>query len=192
VSGAEESLRWTPRRVRTPFALLVAGALVLPHLVYRVFAMNVLCIALFASALNLLLGYGGLPSFCHAAFLGGAGYLTGYGLKTLGLTTEVAILLGTATATTLGALIGGLAIRRSGICFAVITLGLAQLVYFLAVRMPFTGGDDGLQGVPGGRLFGLVSLEGTRPPTTSSTPSFSPAHVLRAIRENGARALSLG
>jgi branched-chain amino acid transport system permease protein len=205
LSGPDTSLRWTPRRVRIAFALLVAGGLMLPRLVYPVFAMNVLCMALFASAVNLLLGYTGLLSFGHAAFLGGAGYLAGYGLKTLGLSTEVAILLGTATATAMGALIGGLAIRRSGIYFAMITLGLAQLVYFLAVRMPFTGGDDGLQGVPRGHLFGLVSLESNEHAYYFIYALFlagfwviyrtihSPfGHVLRAIRENEARALSLG
>ena len=198
-------LGWSPGRVRLGFGLLVVLGFALPHLIYPVFAMNVLCMALFASALNLLLGYAGLLSFGHAAFLGAAGYAAGWALKDLGLSTELAVLLGTSAATLLGAAVGGLATRRSGIYFAMITLGLAQLVYFLAVRMPFTGGDDGLQGVPRGRLFGLISLEGNLRAYYFIYGLFlagfflihrtihSPfGHVLRAIRENEGRALSLG
>ena len=202
---SELPLRFSSGRVRAAFAFMVAVGLVLPHLVYPVLVMNVLCMALFASAFNLLLGYAGLLSFGHAAFLGTAGYLAGYGLKVLGLSTELALLLGTASAALLGALVGGLAIRRSGIYFAMITLGFAQLVYFLAVQMPFTGGDDGLQGVPRGRVFGLFSLEGNLRAYYFVYLVFLGAffllyrtihspfgHVLRAIRENEPRALSLG
>jgi len=202
-SGA--SVGWSPARVRLAFAVMFAVGLVLPFFIYPVFIMNVLCLALFASAFNLLLGYAGLLSFGHAAFLGSAGYLCGQALKAWGFTPELGILLGTASAAALGLVIGGLAIRRSGIYFAMITLGLAQVIYFLAVQFPFTGGDDGLQGVPRGKLLGLVPLDGNLPMYYFTYAVFllgffavyrtihSPfGHVLRAIRENEARALSLG
>jgi branched-chain amino acid transport system permease protein len=170
-----------------------------------VFAMNVLCLALFASAFNLLLGYTGLLSFGHAAFLGSAAYTTGWAVRDLGLSTELGVLAGTAFATLLGYVIGSLAIRRTGIYFAMITLGFAQLVYFLVVQLPWSGGEDGLQGIPRGRALGLVPLD--RPLTmyyfvflaflggfwlihrTIHSPF---GHVLRAIRENEPRAVSLG
>ncbi len=196
---------WKGARARLGVGLMVLLGLALPFLVYPVFAMNVLCMALFASAFNLLLGYTGLLSFGHAAFLGAAGYVAGQACKVWGLPTEMGILLGTAFSGLLGYVIGGLAIRRSGIYFAMITLGLSQVVYFLAVEMPFTGGDDGLQGVPRGKLLGLVSL-GDRYVMyyfvyaiflagfwiiyrTIHSPF---GHVLRSIRENEPRALSLG
>ncbi len=184
---------------------MIAVGLAAPFLVYPVFAMNVLCLALFASAFNLLLGYAGLLSFGHAAFLGAAAYVTGWALRDAGLPTELGVLAGTAAATALGAVFGALAIRRSGIYFAMITLGFAQLVYFLVVQMPWTGGEDGLQGIPRGKALGLVPLDG---PYTAYYFVFvaflggfwllhrtirSPfGHVLRAIRENEPRALSLG
>ncbi len=199
------SVGWTLARVRLAFGLMAALGLVLPFFVYPVFVMDVLCMALFASAFNLLLGYTGLLSFGHAAFLGAAGYLAGHAVKVWGLPNEVALLLGTAFAALLGFVFGGLAIRRSGIYFAMITLGLAQIIYFLAVQMPFTGGDDGLQGVPRGRLLGLVPLDGKYAMYYFVYAVFlfgfwviyrtihSPfGHVLRSIRENEARALSLG
>jgi branched-chain amino acid transport system permease protein len=185
-------------------AVLAVG-LAAPFLVYPVFAMNVLCLALFASAFNLLLGYTGLLSFGHAAFLGAAAYVTGYTMKAWGFPTELGVLAGTAVATLLGAIFGGLAIRRSGIYFAMITLGFAQLVYFLIVQMPWTGGEDGLQGIPRGKALGLVGLD--RPITmyyfvfAAFLGGFFVIHraihspfgqVLRAIRENEPRALSLG
>lgn len=196
-------------RVRDPvlwgYGAMLALGLAAPFLVYPVFAMNVLVLALFASAFNLLLGYTGLLSFGHAAFLGSAAYVTGFAIRSWGLPTELGILLGTAVATVLGFLFGSLAIRRSGIYFAMITLGFAQLVYFLVVQMPWTGGEDGLQGVPRGKAFGLVRLDD---PYTMYYFVFlaflggfwvvhravhSPfGHVLRAIRENEPRALSLG
>jgi branched-chain amino acid transport system permease protein len=195
----------TPRRKAIFFAFMVVVGLVLPFLAYPVFLMDVLCTALFASAFNLLLGYTGLLSFGHAAFLGSAAYVTGHAAKVWGLPPELAILAGTAVATALGAIIGGLAIRRSGIYFAMITLGFAQMLYFLAVQLPFTGGEDGLQGIPRGRLFGLFSLEHRYPMYYFVYAVFllgfyviyrtihSPfGHVLRSIRENEARALSLG
>jgi branched-chain amino acid transport system permease protein len=202
---AGASVGWTPTRVRLVFGLMVGIGLVLPFFVYPVFIMNVLCMALFASAFNLLLGYTGLLSFGHAAFLGAAGYVAGHAVKVWGLPNELGLLLGVATGTLLGLVFGGLAIRRSGIYFAMITLGLAQVVYFLAVQMPFTGGDDGLQGVPRGRLLGLLSLDGKYAMYYFVYAIFllgfgliyrtihSPfGHVLRSIRENEPRALSLG
>jgi branched-chain amino acid transport system permease protein len=202
---AGASVGWTPARVRLAFAVMVVVGLVLPWFIYPVFLMDVLCLALFASAFNLLLGYAGLLSFGHAAFLGAAGYVAGQALKVWGLPTEVGLLLGVAFSTALGAVIGWLAIRRSGIYFAMITLGLAQVIYFLAVQMPFTGGDDGLQGVPRGRLLGIVSLDGKYAMYYFVYAIFlfgfwvvyrtihSPfGHVLRSIRENEPRALSLG
>jgi branched-chain amino acid transport system permease protein len=184
---------------------MMAVGVAAPFLVYPVFAMNVLCLALFASAFNLLLGYTGLLSFGHAAFLGSAAYVTGYAVRSWGLPTELGVLAGTAVATLLGWIFGSLAIRRSGIYFAMITLGFAQLVYFLIVQMPWTGGEDGLQGVPRGKALGLVPLDH---PLTMYYFVFlaflggffviyraihSPfGHVLRAIRENEPRALSLG
>jgi len=194
------------RALRTwAWIAMIAIGLVAPYLVYPVFAMNVLCLALFASAFNLLLGYAGLLSFGHAAFLGAAAYVTGWALRDAGLPTELGVLAGTAVATALGAVFGALAIRRSGIYFAMITLGFAQLVYFLVVQMPWTGGEDGLQGIPRGKALGLIPLD--RPYTayyfvfvgflagfwllhrTIRSPF---GHVLRAIRENEPRALSLG
>jgi branched-chain amino acid transport system permease protein len=196
-------------RLRSPllwgWAALLALGLAAPFLVYPVFAMNVLCLALFASAFNLLLGYAGLLSFGHAAFLGSAAYVAGYAAKVWGLPTELAVLAGTAIATALGAVFGSLAIRRSGIYFAMITLGFAQMIYFLVVQLPWTGGEDGLQGIPRGKALGLVPLDG---PTTmyyfvlvTFLGGFWLVHrtvhspfgaVLRAIRENEPRALSLG
>jgi branched-chain amino acid transport system permease protein len=195
----------TPGRKRAFFVVMGLLGLALPLAVYPVFLMNVLCMALFASAFNLLLGYTGLLSFGHAAFLGSAGYVTGHVLKAWGWPPEAGLLAGTLVATLLGLAIGGLAIRRSGIYFAMITLGFAQMLYFLAVQLPFTGGEDGLQGIPRGALFGLIPLD--RPLTlyyvvyavfllgffviyrTIHSPF---GHVLRSIRENEPRALSLG
>ncbi|HEX7419440.1 MAG TPA: branched-chain amino acid ABC transporter permease [Thermoanaerobaculia bacterium] len=184
---------------------MVILGLAAPFIVYPVFAMNVLCLALFASAFNLLLGYSGLLSFGHAAFLGAAGYVT---LEVMGvwhLPIELAILTGTAVAALLGLIFGALAIRRSGIYFAMITLGFAQVVYFLVLQMPWTGGEDGLQGIPRGKLLGLVSLQGNMAMYYFVYAVFiagfliihrtihSPfGNVLRAIRENEPRAISLG
>jgi branched-chain amino acid transport system permease protein len=170
--------------------------------------------ALFASAFNLLLGYTGLLSFGHAAFFGGASYITGYLVKTSGLTPELGVLGGTLFAGLLGFVIGSLAIRRQGIYFAMVTLALAQIVYFVANKATFTGGEDGLQGIPRGKLFGLIDLGHTH--TVGNSPlnlnlyyfvfvlfcfGFwiiyrtinSPfGQVLKAIRENEPRAISLG
>jgi branched-chain amino acid transport system permease protein len=197
------------RRLRAPaawgWAALLALGLVAPFLVYPVFAMNVLCLALFASAFNLLLGYAGLLSFGHAAFLGSAAYVAGHAAKVWGLPPELAVLSGTSVATALGAVFGSLAIRRSGIYFAMITLGFAQMVYFLVVQLPWTGGEDGLQGIPRGKALGLLPLDGPYTMYYFVLAAFlggfwlvhrtihSPfGAVLRAIRENEPRALSLG
>jgi len=187
------------------YASLVALGLTAPFFVYPVFAMNVLCLALFASAFNLLLGYAGLLSFGHAAFLGAAAYVTGQAVKSWGLPIELGILAGTLSAALLGLMFGALAIRRSGIYFAMITLGFAQMVYFLVLQMPWTGGEDGLQGIPRSKLLGFLGLSGNLPMYYFVYTLFllgfwviyrtihSPfGHVLRAIRENEPRALSLG
>ncbi|MHB8764570.1 MAG: branched-chain amino acid ABC transporter permease [Deferrisomatales bacterium] len=195
----------TATRHRLGVAALVAVALAAPLAVYPVFLMKVLCFALFACAFNLLLGYTGLLSFGHAAFFGSASYVTGYLVKAWGYSPELGILAGTAFATALGVVIGGLAIRRSGIYFAMITLGLAQVVFFLSLQLPFTGGEDGIQGIPRGVLLGLVDLENTRNMYllvlgvclfgfwVVYRAVHSPfGQVLKAIRENEPRAVSLG
>ena len=190
---------------RVIFIALLASLLVLPFLVYPVFAMKVMCFALFAAAFNLLLGFGGLLSFGHAAFFGSASYVAAHAAKVWGLTPELAILSGTVAAAVLGLIIGALAIRRQGIYFAMVTLAFAQMVYFIALQADFTGGEDGIQGVPRGNLFGLISLQ-----DNMSLYYFvlavtfggilliyrivhSPfGQVLKAIRENEPRAISLG
>lgn len=194
-----------PGRVHWGWAALVALGLAAPFFVYPVFAMNVLCLALFASAFNLLLGYSGLLSFGHAAFLGAGGYVTLQAIRAWHLPLELAIIAGTVVAILLGTIFGALAIRRSGIYFAMITLGFAQVVYFLVLQMPWTGGEDGLQGVSRGNLFGVVSLQGNLAMYYFVYAVFlagfliihrtihSPfGHILRAIRENEPRAISLG
>lgn len=190
---------------RLGYAALFVVGIVAPFVVYPVFAMNVLCLALFASAFNLLLGYAGLLSFGHAAFLGSAAYVTGHAAKAWGFPTELAILAGTATSTALGAVFGALAIRRSGIYFAMITMGFAQMIYFLVVQLPWTGGEDGLQGIPRGKALGIWDLGSNLTMYYLVYAAFlagfwlihrtidSPfGHVLRAIKENEPRAVSLG
>ncbi|MBK7663557.1 MAG: branched-chain amino acid ABC transporter permease [Sterolibacteriaceae bacterium] len=187
------------------FGVLLAAGIVAPFVAYPTFLMKLLCFALFACAFNLLLGFTGLLSFGHAAFFGGAGYVCGYVVKHWGLTPELGVLAGTAVAALLGFAFGALAIRRSGIYFAMITLALAQMVYFLALQLPFTGGEDGLQGVPRGHLFGLIDLSDNLAMYYFVFALFvagfalilrtihSPfGQVLKAIRENEPRALSLG
>jgi branched-chain amino acid transport system permease protein len=186
-------------------AAALALAIAAPFLLYPVFLMKFLCFALFASAFNLLIGYAGLLSFGHAAFFGGAAYVTAHAVKVWGVTPEIGILLGTAAAGVLGLAIGFLAIRRHGIYFAMITLALSQMVYFVALQAPFTGGEDGIQAVPRGSLFGLIDL--SRPLAmyffvlAVTVGGFllirriihSPfGQVLKAIRENEPRAVSLG
>ena len=190
---------------RIGFVVLTALLLAAPFFVYPIFAMNVLCFALFASAFNLLLGYGGLLSFGHAAFFGMASYVSAYSAKTLGLTPELAILSGALIAALLGGVIGALAIRRQGIYFAMVTLAFAQMIYFFSLQAPFTGGEDGIQPVPRGALFGLIDPASDRTLYWLVATIFlagmliiyrvihSPfGQVLKAIREHEPRAISLG
>jgi branched-chain amino acid transport system permease protein len=182
-------------------ALIVSS----PAVLYPVFLMKVLCFALFACAFNLLIGYVGLLSFGHAAFFGMGSYVTAWTIKHWGITAEVAILLGGATGALLGLVLGWLAIRRQGIYFAMITLALAQMVYFFCLQAPFTGGEDGIQQVPRGKLFGIISLDADMTIYWLVAIIFlagfllihrivhSPfGQVLKAIRENEPRATSLG
>ena len=142
------------------YGVLLIGLIVAPFIgAYPLFVMKVLCFALFAAAFNLLIGYTGLLSFGHAMFLATAGYTTGYAIQSLGFTPELGVLAGTAAGTVLGLIVGIFAIRRQGIYFAMVTLALAQMVYFVFLQAPFTHGEDGLQGVPRGKLFGLISLD---------------------------------
>jgi branched-chain amino acid transport system permease protein len=141
------------------YAVLAIVVAILPFIgVYPIFAMKIMCYALFACAFNLLLGFTGLLSFGHAAFLGSAAYATGHALKVWGFPTEVGLLFGVAVAGLLGLAMGAIAIRRSGIYFAMITLALSQMVFFFFLQAKFTGGEDGLQSVPRGTLFGLIDL----------------------------------
>ena len=187
------------------YGLLLILGLVAPFIGYPVFLMQALCFALFACAFNLLLGYAGLLSFGHAAFFSTAAYVTGYLIKVRGFTPGFGIVAGTLVATLLGIAIGALVIRRQGIYFAMITLALAQLVYFLFLEAPFTGGEDGLQGIPRGRLLWVLNLENDRTLYYVVFAIFvfgfllirrtihSPfGQVLKAVRENEPRALSLG
>ena len=184
---------------------LLALAILAPFFLYPVFVMNALCMALFACAFNLLLGYVGLLSFGHAAYLGTAAYVTAHAAKVWGLPPEAAIPAGVAVAAGLGLVYGWLAIRRQGIYFAMITLAFAQMVYFIALQAPFTGGENGIQGVPRGRLFGLLDLGDGLTMYYFVLAMFlvgfaiimrtinSPfGQVLKAIRENEPRAVSLG
>ena len=199
-SNAAES-----RRTVLMFSALLVVGLLAPFALYPTFLMKVLCFALFASAFNLLLGYVGLLSFGHAAFFGGAAYVCGYLCKELGWTPETGILAGTLTAAILGWGFGAIAIRRSGIYFAMITLALAQLVFFLALQLPFTGGEDGMQGIPRGKLLGMFDLSDNLSMYFFVFGVFmlgfaliyrtihSPfGQILKAIRENEPRAISLG
>jgi branched-chain amino acid transport system permease protein len=186
-------------------ALAIAALLVAPAFVYTIFLMKVLCFALFACAFNLLLGYTGLLSFGHAALFGGAAYFTAHAVKVWGWSPEAGILLGVFGAAVMGLVMGYFAIRRHGIYFAMITLALAQMFYFFSVQAPFTRGEDGIQGVPRGLLFGLFDLN--QPLTIYyfvlvvflaglfaiwrivNSPF---GMILRSIRENENRAISLG
>ncbi|CAM4077963.1 branched-chain amino acid ABC transporter permease [Comamonas aquatilis] len=188
------------------YGLLLLGLIVAPFMgAYPVFVMKLMCFALFASAFNLLLGYTGLLSFGHAAFLGGAAYIAGYSIKAWGVTPEIGMLLGTVFGGLLGLVFGWLAIRRQGIYFSMITLALAQMLFFVALQAKFTGGEDGLQGVPRGKLFGIIDLSSDLVmyyvALAVVTVAFmlivrtihSPfGQVLKAIKENEPRAISLG
>lgn len=188
------------------YGLLLLVLLAVPYIgIYPLFVMKVLCFALFAAAFNLLIGYTGLLSFGHAMFLAMAGYTTGYTIQTLGYSPEVGVILGTVAATLLGLIVGIFAIRRQGIYFAMVTLALAQMVYFVFLQAPFTHGEDGMQAVPRGKLFGMLDL------SSDVTLYYvivavmllmfllivrivhSPfGQVLVAIKENEPRAVSLG
>jgi branched-chain amino acid transport system permease protein len=194
-----------PVHQRATLAALALVLLAAPWFVYPIFVMKILCFALFALAFNLLLGFGGLLSFGHAAFFGMASYVTGHAAKAWGLSPELAVLGGTLTAALLGLVVGSLAIRRQGIYFAMITLALAQMVYFFCLQAPFTGGEDGLQEIPRGFLFGLLDLSHDRTLYYVVLAIFlggflavhrivnSPfGRVLKAIREHEPRAISLG
>jgi branched-chain amino acid transport system permease protein len=187
------------------FVVMVALVVFSPLVLYPVFLMKVLCFALFACAFNLLIGYVGLLSFGHAAFFGMGSYVTAWTIKHWGISAEVAILLGGATGAVLGLALGWLAIRRQGIYFAMITLALAQMVYFFCLQAPFTGGEDGIQQVPRGKLFGVLPLDSDMTIYWLVAAIFlagfllvhrivhSPfGQVLKAIRENEPRATSLG
>jgi branched-chain amino acid transport system permease protein len=185
--------------------VLLLAAVAAPYMLYPVFLMKVLCFALFACAFNLLIGFSGLMSFGHAAFFGGAAYITAHTAKEWGWPPEFAILAGTAYAAVLGLVFGLLAIRRQGIYFAMITLALSQMIYFMALQLPFTHGEDGIQAVPRGLLFGFIDLNQTLSMYYMVLGIFvfgyaliwrtvhSPfGQVLKAIRENEPRAVSLG
>jgi branched-chain amino acid transport system permease protein len=187
------------------FAIMTVILAVAPMWVYPVFLMKVMCFALFASAFNLLLGFGGLLSFGHAMFMGSAGYVAAHSAKVWGLSPEICVLLGTMTSAVLALVVGLLAIRRQGIYFAMITLALAQMVFFFCLQVPFTGGEDGIQAVPRGKLFGLIDLENNFNMYIFVLTIFlmgflliwrvihSPfGQILKAIREHPDRATSLG
>ena len=205
----DDTLPETPHAIRDEmiaFGLMTALLLIVPFTgIYPFFVMQALCFALLACAFNLLIGYGGLLSFGHAMFLGTAGYVTAHALKVWGLPPELGIVVGTAAAAALGVITGLVAIRRQGIYFAMITLALSQLLYFIYLQTPFTHGEDGIQGIPQGHMFGVLDLAN---PTvlyyvivagflfgflvifrTINSPF---GEVLKAIRENEQRAISLG
>lgn len=194
------------RGLRLTYLALLALGIAAPLIgLYPVFVMKLLCFALFACAFNLLLGFTGLLSFGHAAFFGFAAYVTGWAVKAQGWTPELGVLAGVVVAALLGLVFGLVAIRRQGIYFAMITLALAQMVYFLCLQAPFTGGEDGLQGVPRGNLFGVLPLADDLVMYYVVLAVFvacflgimrivtSPfGQVLKMIRENEPRAVSLG
>jgi branched-chain amino acid transport system permease protein len=208
-STAEAPMPWLRRDA--DWSMIVAATvmvlflIVAPFVLYPVFLEKALCFALFACAFNLLIGYGGLVSFGHALYFGWAGYLSAYAAKDWGFDPEFAVLTGTATAAVLGLVAGGVAIRRQGIYFAMITLALAQMMYLVALRVKLTGGEDGIQAVPRGHLFGLFDLNNEMTMYAFVLVVVLAAffliyrvinspfgEVLKAIRENELRAISLG
>ena len=195
--------RW--RSEYTVFTVMTVLLVLAPLVAYPVFLMKCLCMALFACAFNLLIGYVGLLSFGHAMFLGCAGYASAHAAKVWGLPPEVSILFGTAIAALIGIIVGWLAIRRQGVYFAMITLGLAQMIYFYFLQATFTHGEDGIQSVPRGRLFGFIDLSSIWAMYGTVLVVFAAGflvifrtihspfgQVLKAIRENEPRAISLG
>jgi branched-chain amino acid transport system permease protein len=196
---------WRKQSEVIAFVVMVIALVVAPFMVYPLFLMQAMCFALFACAFNLLIGYVGLLSFGHALYFGWASYLSAYAAKVWGLSPELAILTGTVTAAVCGVVAGSLAIRRQGIYFAMITLALAQMMYFFALQAKLTGGEDGIQGVPRGHLFGLIDLRNEMAMYLVVLAIFlagflfiyriihSPfGEVLKAIRENEVRTISLG
>src|SRR4030081_2413049 len=205
----DDTLPVAPRAIRDEMIVFVIMAALLASVpwtgIYPFFVMQALCFALLACAFNLLIGYGGLLSFGHAMFLGTAGYVSAHALKVWGLSPELGILAGTLAAAALGVVTGLIAIRRQGIYFSMITLALSQLLYFIYLQTPFTHGEDGIQGIPQGHLFGIFNL--AKPITlyyvilvgflggflliyrTINSPF---GWVLKAIRENEPRGISLG
>jgi branched-chain amino acid transport system permease protein len=205
IASVSGEISWPPLARRLLPAAAMGFLLVAPFVFYPVFLMKAMCFALFACALNLLVGYAGLLSFGHAAFLGVAAYVTAHTVKEWGLNPEIGIGLGVLTSTAFGAVFGWLAIRRQGIYFAMVTLALAQLVYFVALQAPFTHGEDGIQAVPRGHLFGVIDLGDMFNMyyfvAILFAASFLLIHrivkspfgnILKAIRENPSRAVSLG
>jgi branched-chain amino acid transport system permease protein len=206
VADAQPRSRWGFTRAQTiAFLVMLICIAVAPFFLYPVFLMRVLCFALFACAFNLLIGYVGLLSFGHAAYFGMGSYISAHAAKVWGLSPELSILAGGAVAVALGLPFGWLAIRRSGIYFAMITLALAQMVYFFCLQVPFTGGEDGIQSVPRGSLFGVLPLQSDMTTYWVVAAIFlagfllihrivhSPfGQVMKAIRENEPRAISLG
>ncbi|MBM3522549.1 MAG: branched-chain amino acid ABC transporter permease [Alphaproteobacteria bacterium] len=205
ISASGSSVDGMPTHQRLVVLGMIGFLVVAPFFIYPVFLMKALCFALYACAYNLLLGYVGLVSFGHAAFLGSAGYVAAHAAKVWGFPPELAILAGTATATALGAVFGAIAIRRQGIYFAMITLALSQMIFFFCLQAPFTGGEDGIQAVPRGRLLGVVDLKNDMAMYAFVAIVFMLAflliyrvvhspfgQVLKAIRENEPRSISLG
>ena len=207
VAEPAAAARLRSRSEMIAFAVMAAVLVIAPFLAYPIFLMKALCFALFACAFNLLIGYVGLLSFGHALFFGWAGYLAAHAAKVWALPPELAVLTGTATAAVLGVIAGWVAIRRQGIYFAMITLALAQMMFFFAVQVPFTHGEDGIQAVPRGKLLWLIDLADPTNLTMYATVLViflgcflliyriinSPfGEVLKAIRENESRAVSLG
>jgi branched-chain amino acid transport system permease protein len=205
----DDTLPSTPRAVRDEMIVFAAMAILLAIVpatgIYPFFVMQALCFALLACAFNLLIGFGGLLSFGHAMFLGSAGYFTAHALKVWGVSPEVGIVIGTAGAAALGLITGYVSIRRQGIYFSMITLALSQLLYFIYLQAPFTHGEDGIQGIPQGKMFWFLDL--SKPTVlyyvvlagflggfllifrTINSPF---GEVLKSIRENEQRAISLG
>ncbi len=204
LAGTQRNTVRAPSEI-VAFVAVTVILVVAPFFTYPLFLMQVMCFALFACAFNLLIGYVGLLSFGHALYFGWASYLSAFAAKAWGFTPELAILTGTATAAICGFIAGTLAIRRQGIYFAMITLALAQMMYFFALQFKFTGGEDGIQAVPRGYLFGLIDLRNEAAMYVVVLVIFLAAflfihriihspfgEVLKAIRENETRAISLG
>jgi branched-chain amino acid transport system permease protein len=187
------------------WGIALIALLIVPFFVYPVFLVKMLCFCLFACAYNLLASTTGLLSFGHAAFFGAAAFTAGYAAKAWGVPFEIAVLIGTATSFVLGLGLGFIAVRRQGLYFAMITLALAQLVYFLAFQLPFTHADDGLSGIPRGYLLGLIDLNNNFAMyyttlvicvigflITYRIVNSPFGRILRAVRDNQPRAISLG